>query len=166
MSLKRVLTGALVAVIAVLALAACSDDTDKVGGGAPSTGPTVPLQIQEQPAVAQPLDEALSVAIDGVIEVAAADTRYSPNKLSLTAGESVTIRVTNSDSVSHNLRIAGLDGQYDTEDDAVTAPQTIASGESGELNFAPLAPGSYTFHCDFHPARMGGQIIVRPAAGG
>jgi len=159
MMLTRLLSTMLVGALAIVALGACSDDKKEVGGLTP--GPTVPLQLQEQPDVVQELDEALTVAFEGVIEVTAADTKFSPNKLTLAAGDSVLIRVTNSDTTLHNLRIAGLDGEYDTEDDAVALPESIASGESGELNFAPLAAGAYTFKCDFHPGSMGGQVVVR-----
>ena len=78
----------------------------------------------------------------------------------MTLGETVTIRLTNGDSVPHNLRIAGPDGQYETEDDAVTEPDQVNAGGSGELSFAPQIAGAYTFRCDFHPTQMGGQVVV------
>jgi len=65
------------------------------------------------------------------------------------------------------LRIAGLDGQFDTEDDAVANPSQIEGGGGvGELTFAPLAAGAYSFRCDFHPTTMGGQIVVGDATPG
>ncbi|MFQ5472777.1 MAG: plastocyanin/azurin family copper-binding protein, partial [Dehalococcoidia bacterium] len=76
-------------------------------------------------------------------------------------GEPILIRATNSDLVVHNLRLAGLDGQFMTEDDAVTDPDTIAAGNGGELTFAPPIAGAYTFRCDFHPETMGGLIVVQ-----
>ena len=81
--------------------------------------------------------------------------------MAVAVGEDVTIRVTNRDQLTHNLRLAGLDGQYDTEDDAVTEPDFIINGATGDLDFAPAIPGAYTFHCDFHPGSMGGQILVQ-----
>ena len=65
-----------------------------------------------------------------------------------------------------SFALAGLDGQFDTEDDAVTNPAQIAAGGAGELTFAPLAAGAYTFRCDFHPTTMGGQIVVGDATPG
>ncbi len=44
--------------------------------------------------------------------------------------------------------------------DAVTEPPAIGGNGAGELNFAPLVPGRYTFHCDFHPGTMGGQVVI------
>jgi plastocyanin len=157
--LTRLLSATLILAVAVATLGACSDDGAEPGGG--DAGPTISLQLQKQPDVVQELDEEAAAALNGAIEVAGADIQFSPNKLALAAGESVTIRVKNSDTVPHNLRIAGLDGEYDTDDDAVTLPETIGNGESGELNFAPLVPGAYTFRCDFHPGSMGGQVVVR-----
>ncbi len=62
------------------------------------------------------------------------------------------------------MSIAGLDGEYETQDDAVTDPEALQPGESGELTFVPQVAGNYTFRCDFHPANMGGQIEVSAAA--
>src|SRR5574341_2187910 len=161
--LVRGLTATLLVGITLLAISACGDDKsgDSANNGGPNTGPTVPLELQPQPEVVQELDEELTVAFEGVIRVATADLLFSPNQLTMTAGETVVVRVTNSDTVAHNLRIAGLDGQYDTEDDALTVPETIGAGETGELNFSPQAKGEYTFRCDFHPGSMGGQVVVR-----
>jgi len=147
----------------LLVVGACGDDKpeDGANNGGPDLGPTIPLELQPQPEVVQELDEELTVAFEGVIQVATADLLFSPNQLTMTAGETILVRVSNSDTVPHNLRIAGLDGQYDTEDDAVTVPETIGGGESGELNFAPQPKGEYTFRCDFHPGSMGGQVVVR-----
>ncbi len=144
--------------IAVVVLTACSEE-EKVGG--PDMVPTPAVVLLAQPEVVQELDEQAAAATGGVIEIAAADIQFSPNNFTVMVGESVTIRVKNSDAISHNLRIAGLDGEYDTDDDAVTLPEAINDGESGELNFAPPVVGAYTFQCDFHPASMGSQVVAR-----
>ena len=154
----------MLAGLTLLAVGACGGDDEPKDGatnGGPNTGPTIPLELQEQPEVVQELDEELTVAFDGVIPVVTADLLFDPNKLTMTSGETIVVRVTNSDTVPHNLRIAGLDGLYDTEDDALTVPETIGTGETGELNFSPQATGNYTFRCDFHPGSMGGQVVVR-----
>ncbi len=161
MILKRLWSVPIVVGMA-LALAACSDDQENAGTTAPPGGSPVLGEIQKQPDVVQELDEAYTVAFDGLIKVEVKDIKFAPNKLTLQVGDSITIRVINADTPDHNLRIAGLDGQWVTDDDAVTLPDTIAAGESGELNFAPLIPGNYTFRCDFHPGSMGGQVVVRP----
>lgn len=126
------------------------------------TAPAPTAELQPQPDVPQPLDETVSLPEGGIIGVEARETRFTPNRWTVALGETISIVVGNGDSVQHNLRIAGLDGQYDTEDDAVTVPQALNGGETGELVFSPLVPGEYSFRCDFHPGQMGGRIEVEP----
>jgi plastocyanin len=103
---------------------------------------------------------AVTEAVGGIIEVAAENVAFVGNRLRIPLGEAVTIRVTNRDGLPHNLRIAGPDGEFRTEDDAVTEPEAIGRGETGELTFAPPLAGECTFRCDFHPLTMGGVIVV------
>lgn len=150
----------LVTVGAVLAAtsSACAGggaDVKTAGSAAPTVG-----AIQTQPQVVQQPGDVVEPQ-DSVVEITISGARFLQNQLKLRVGEAVTIRVLNQDDQKHNLRIAGLDGQYETEDDAVTVPDAIPGGESGELKFAPVVPGEYTFRCDFHPGTMGGQIIVQ-----
>lgn len=159
------LRSAALALLFLPLIAACGDDDD---GVTPSSGvitetPNVIPTVggpQEQPDPAQELDSEAVTASDGVVEIEMADTQFTENHITMSAGEAVIIRVTNEDSTSHNLRVAGVDGQFETEDDAVTTPETIDGGQVGELTFAPPAAGAYTFQCDFHPTTMGGQIVV------
>ena len=148
-------------------LAACGGDdsasnTPGVTTQTPNAFPSVGGP-QNQPAPPQELDSEPVEASNGVIEIAASGTLFQQNYLHLNVGDAVTIRLTNQDSTPHNLRIAGLDGQFNTEDDAVTSPDQVDPGQSGELTFAPPAAGVYTFHCDFHPTLMGGEIVVGDA---
>jgi plastocyanin len=153
--------------ICVFATAACGGDGDDEIETSPTifvpqdTAPAPTAVLQPQPQPAQPLEEQVSAVAGGLIEIAAAGALYAPNHLSMTLGETVTIRVTNADTQEHNLRLAGVDGQYDTDDDAITLPSPISPGESGELTFVPQVAGNYTFRCDFHPDSMGGQIDVQ-----
>lgn len=142
-------------------LAACSSNDNN--GPTATAHPSVvqslaPLQPQPEPV--QALDATVTQPQDGVEDVTAQNVSFSPNLLAATTGSTVIIRLTNKDAQPHSLRIAGPDGQYQTDDDAVTEPSTVAAGETGELTFAPLVAGSYTFRCDFHPGSMGGQIRV------
>lgn len=154
-----------------VAFAACGDD-DADNGSIPTTDPTTkitvgPIAPAIQPAPAQPLSAESIEPQDGVIELAATGQVFTQNFLRVpAAGESVTIRLTNNDNVPHSLRLAGLDGRFDSEDDAVTNPTQIDGGGAGELTFAPQADGAYTFRCDFHPTTMGGQIVVGAATPG
>jgi len=157
---RTVLALVLLATFAALSGPACGGDDDAPSGVA-NTGPGPSIAgPQRQPDPVQRLDPQLTEPVDGVIEVPISGALFLRNQLHIPAGQPVTIRVTNRDSQSHNLRVAGLDGDYQTEDDAVTEPPAIDGSGAGELKFAPPVPGRYTFHCDFHPGTMGGQIVV------
>ena len=154
-----------VSLLGAVVLAACGDgDSNGGGNGTIDRVPTVGA-LQEQPQPVQALDEEATEPEDGVLEVQIEGAIFLHNRLSAPVGQGVTIRVTNNDGQPHNLRLAGLDGQYDTEDDAVTQPATIEGQGAGELNFSPPVPGAYTFRCDFHPGSMGGQIIAEGGSG-
>jgi plastocyanin len=155
-------------IIALMVSAACGggdDDQADTSTLTPSvaqdTAPAPTAELQPQPEVPQQLDETASAPEGGIIGVEARETRFTPNRWTVALGETISIVVGNSDGVQHNMRIAGLDGQYDTEDDAVTVPAALNGGETGELVFSPLVRGEFTFRCDFHPDQMGGRIEVQ-----
>ena len=151
------------AVVAALLVACAGDDkkdTLSTVTVAQDTAPAPTQQLQRQPNPTQELDAVASQPENRVISIGVSDVKFSPNRWSVALDEPITIRVTNNDSQQHNLRIAGLDGEFETQDDAITDPEALQPGESGELTFAPQVSGNYTFRCDFHPASMGGQIEV------
>jgi len=157
----------LVMLVVALSLVACGDDDDEAATVGPS--PTVdPSNAGPRPQIepAQALDSTAVEPQDGVVEIAMEDNEFADNYLRVAQGESVTIRVTNEGAAVHNLRIAGIDGVFGTEDDAVTTPDAIEAGAVGELTFAPQAAGAFTFQCDFHPNEMGGQVVVGDATPG
>ena len=149
-------------------LAACSSDDKSIPTEEPTVQTTAgPVAPALQPAPAQPLNAEFIEPQDGVIELTASGQKFTQNYLRIpAAGESITIRLTNNDNVPHSLRLAGLDGHFDTDDDAVAIPTQIDGGGVGELTFAPQADGPYTFRCDVHPTTMGGQIVVGSATPG
>lgn len=154
-----------VALVSTMLLAACGDGDETVKPSptisiVQDTAPAPTPELQRQPDVSQQLDATASLPEAAMIAIEARDVLFASNRWTVSVGETITIRVANADSQDHNLRIAGLDGAYETEDDALTAPSPVGAGQSGELTFAPLVPGDYTFRCDFHPASMGGQIEV------
>lgn len=155
-------------VLAFVLLAACGSDDKSIPTEEPTVRTTAgPIAPALQPAPAQPLNAESVEPQDGVIELTASGQKFTQNFLRVpAANESITIRLTNNDNVPHSLRLAGLDGRFDTDDDAVTNPTQIDGGGVGELTFAPQADGAYTFRCDFHPTTMGGQIVVGSATPG
>ena len=163
LSVKKPSALVLLVVLAVLASVACGSDSNDVGNGAATPSgddATVGPQLLDQPGSPQVLSGQVTKPANEVVDIVAAGVSFQQNNVAVSLGEAVVIRVTNSDLVAHNLRIAGLDGEYETEDDAVTEPDTLGGGDAGELTFAPPVAGAYTFRCDFHPASMGGIIVV------
>lgn len=59
-----------------------------------------------------------------------------------------TVTVTNRDPHPHT--VTGDDGSFQS--------QTVEAGATGTF-VAPSVPGTYTFHCDFHP-QMSGTLTV------
>ncbi len=151
------LLGTALLLVSVTTLACGGDDDDE---GPSIDGASPPgLTLQEQPDVVQELDTELTASEGGGFGIEARGALFAPNKLGMAVGDSATLRLTNKDGQTHNLRIAGLDGQYETEDDA--AVPDAGQSEIGEVNFTPPVAGAYTFRCDFHPGTMGGQVIVQ-----
>lgn len=97
----------------------------------------------------------------GALEIAMHDNSFDPDSLTVVSGEEVTIAITNEGASIHNVRITGADGDYDTDDDVVSDPDTIRAGQSGTIVWTPEAPGEQDFRCDFHPAEMTGTITVQ-----
>ncbi len=156
----RLAPALLLLLVAALFAAACADDDDSGDGVATETPNLFPSQAapQEQPDPVQALDATLAEPVDGVIEVTLLDILFSPNNLHVPLDDAVTIRLTNNDPATHTMRVAGIDGRYDTEDDAVVS--MIGPGAVEELTFDGAAAGVYTFRCDLHPGSMGGVIVV------
>lgn len=95
------------------------------------------------------------------IAVDMGDNFFDPDAITVSAGQTVTFDLTNIGGAIHNMRIAGEDGEYNTDDDAVSDPEVISGGESGTLTWtAPDAAGEIVFQCDFHPTDMVGTITV------
>ena len=156
----RLATALLLLLVAALFVAACGDDDDSgdaVATETPILFPSPPVP-QEQPDPVQAIDATLTEPVDGVIDVTLLDILFGPNNLHVPLDDTVTIRLTNNDGATHTMRVAGIDGRYATEDDAVV--ETIGPGAVEELTFDGAAAGTYTFRCDQHPGSMGGVIVV------
>ncbi|HZP25579.1 MAG TPA: cupredoxin domain-containing protein [Dehalococcoidia bacterium] len=89
---------------------------------------------------------------------------FSPNAINVAAEEIVRINLQNNGAQTHNLRVAGGDGAYETADDFVTIPLLLTSGESGYTVVQFSTPGQYVFRCDIHPQVQTGIINVTGAA--
>ncbi len=105
---------------------------------------------------------ASAPASTGTIKVVTKDNLFDPKQITVKAGESVMFDVVNSGKVPHNMRIAPLDGNFDSASSSVTTPEIINAGKSGMLDWkVPSQAGAYKFRCDIHPVEMTGVITVQ-----
>ncbi len=94
---------------------------------------------------ANPPPPASDAAGQGTIN--AVDFAFRPTQLSVAPGARLT--VVNGGQAPHTV----------TFDDLKLDTGTISPGSSGQL-VAPLKPGSYSYHCAIHPAKMRGVLVV------
>jgi len=99
----------------------------------------------------------------GAVAVSLKDNSFEPKDLTVKAGASVTFELKNEGVAVHNMRIAGPDGKYNTDDDAASDPNIIQGGGTGTVTWtAPAQAGQIQFQCDFHVAvGMIGTITVQ-----
>jgi plastocyanin len=84
------------------------------------------------------------------VNITIADFSFTPNALTVRAGQAVTVSLRNSGAASHTFTITGSANSG-----------TIAGGFSGSAQFTAAAPGTLSFFCSIHgAARMSGQITV------
>lgn len=138
--------------LAVVLLAGGDDDSSPVG---PSATP-------DRRVAGLPIDETFTVEADD--DGQAINPIFVPNTITAEAGQVIEIVVPNIGSVAHNLRLAGLDGEYEPDapgsDDWITDPATIEAGEEGRVVVKIDQPGSYPFRCDFHALQQIGTLIL------
>ncbi len=85
---------------------------------------------------------------------------FLPNELTVAAGQQVTLNLSNDGTVPHNMRIAGPDGDYNTDDDTIMEPNILKPGDKAVIEWtAPGQPGATSFRCDFHPDSVGAITV-------
>lgn len=144
----RIVTGAMLLVVPLLAWA-CGDD----GGD----------------------DEAAGES-DPTVSVIAQNTKFSPAQFTIASGQEVTLALENRDAFEHDLQVDGLDveviagGTIRPEHDGghgstggVLAVHTAAN-ETDAITFMASTPGSYEFYCTIpghKDSGMVGTLIVQ-----
>jgi mono/diheme cytochrome c family protein len=108
--------------------------------------------------------EAVALAEVEAIEMSdnffAVDDAQNPG-FSLPVGTSATTSLNNVGNAVHNLRTAGVDGEYETDDDHVSTPDLITAGGTATITISFTTAGTYDYRCDFHPTEMVGEITVQ-----
>jgi plastocyanin len=95
------------------------------------------------------------------LEVTMVDSQFEPRELFVNAEGAFRITLTNVGQYVHNMRIAGEDNEFETDDDIVLTPFAEKGGGTAELTGQIDKPGTYKFRCDFHPTEMSGTITAQ-----
>jgi plastocyanin len=118
------------------------------------------IVVTEEPAEDTPEAGDLE-PVDVTLVVSMGDNFFEPSELEVEAGQTFRIKLTNDGEFIHNLRIAGPDGEFETEDDLVSTPKFQTGGETGELVGQIDEPGVYSFRSDSQSTEMVGTITVK-----
>ena len=95
------------------------------------------------------------------IDASMGDNFFEPNKFTVKRGQKVTFNLKNDGIAIHNMRVAGADNEYNTDDDALSDPTQFAAGDTGTLEWtAPDKAGEIDLKCEFHPTDSTGVITV------
>ena len=106
--------------------------------------------------------ETATGGTDGSFDISQSDNFFEPKKFTVAPGQSVAFNIANDGAAIHNMRIAGPDGEFNTDDDAVSDPEMVSAGETAVLRWtAPDEPATIEFRCDFHPEEQTGTITVQ-----
>jgi plastocyanin len=134
--------------------------------GGSSGGDSAPPEATPDPRVAG-LTPNVTIDIEASDRGAGAeDSFYNPTEVEAKAGDVIDFVVTNTGTVTHNLRLSGPNGVYDVDtsgkkgDDFEMPPNVIKPGETQHLVVKIDAPGSYPFRCDFHPQYQKGTLVL------
>src|SRR5438132_66695 len=95
--------------------------------------------------------------------ITAQDLKFSPTTLDVPSGQPTTITFDNEDpGVLHNIQFFS-DKDYTT---SIYKGPDVTGVASAQYQLRALGPGTYYFHCDYHPTTMQGTITVAKSGGG
>ena len=94
-------------------------------------------------------------------DVSMGDNFFEPKEFTVKTGQKVTFNLKNEGAAIHNMRIAGADNEYNTDDDALSDPSQFSPGDTGTLEWtATDKAGEIDLKCEFHPTDSTGIINV------
>ncbi|MCW2601238.1 MAG: plastocyanin [Frankiales bacterium] len=129
-------------VLVGIALTGCSSGSSKQATVSPLTATQAPAPTTDATTTAPTSDTATGSSLQ------IANFTYDPTPLTVAPG--TTIPVKNTDGAEHTVT-SDLAGLFKADD--------VKTGKTVSFK-APIKPGTYTFHCDYH-ARMHGTLIVK-----
>ncbi|HVY13055.1 MAG TPA: cupredoxin domain-containing protein [Alphaproteobacteria bacterium] len=83
------------------------------------------------------------------VELTIKDHKFSPDKLTLPAGQKIVLHVVNKDNSSEEFESRSLKRE-----------KIVTGGEAIDVKIGPLDAGTYEFFGDFHPDTAKGVITV------
>lgn len=143
MRLVRILMFIPVALLAVVAVAACGDDEKDSGGS--TTAATTPAGDGDGGAQE--------------ITITAKDFSFSPIESDVRAGEA-TVTLDNTGEATHTMTVYTDEEYTEVVDGADTG--NVAAGETGQFTTAFEDGAEYFFRCEIHPTQMTGELTVEP----
>lgn len=149
------LTSILLVLLAAFLLAACGgdDDSSSDDAGSGDTAAETESDDSGDDAGDDGSDDAAAGGTPLALGVKGDELKFDEDTLTAPAGN-VTITLTNSSSMPHNIAIESADGETLDEGDIV------GEGETSEAS-AELEPGTYTYYCTPHKgAGMTGTLTV------
>ena len=99
-----------------------------------------------------------------IIQIKMGDYRFTPDELTLVAGQPIVLRLVNTDTITpHNFILEDPDTGLDVNVD-------VSADESVDVKLMPLWPGRHTFYCgnklsfmkSHREKGMEGTLIVAP----
>ena len=83
---------------------------------------------------------------------------FQPSSMTLIVGKNNTVTWTNKDGADHTVTFTS--GPSGVTLASISDPD-VGSGQTFTITLT--VPGTYTYHCNFHPAWMHGTIVVKSA---
>jgi plastocyanin len=150
----------LIVILAVLALVSTAGWIVTAGRSAQAERPAAVAQVAAREAIPHthgPPGGPLVAPRDGVLAVRvpelppkAVNFEWKPGNLLLAAGQKVTLKIANDDTMQHNFTFK-----------PVKVAKNLPVGATTTISFSAPKAGSYLFYCKYHLQMMQGAVTVR-----
>ncbi len=145
----------MVALAGAVVLAGCGGDSE-VADDIPAPGASATTVAGGHAHGGAPVDASCSPS-GNTVSVVASGTKFNTSCLAAPANQAFTISLDNRDNVAHNIVV--LENHSSTQ--TMARLEGFQGPGTQTLNVGPLRPGTYAFHCEFHPLQMSGAFVVK-----
>jgi plastocyanin len=140
---RRIAVPGVLVGVGLLLVAGCSSSSG--GGITTTTAAAAPTTT----AAAAPTTTAGAAAEPAAVTLVAQGISWKTTKFAFKADQKVTVTVQKKDTVKHNFTFAAAKANKDVED-----------GQTVKVAFTAPGPGTYQFHCKYHPTQMVGTVTI------